>query len=117
MPAGHSIAHRRFTLAFEPVITWGESNFCVDTTRRVSTGMGYGGIMSETIPCQMPDVFRAIITARDMISSDHGCSGEGYAIPSFAGTAIAQVSSRGSSWPYRIESRRRALAPFGLHLR
>jgi polyhydroxybutyrate depolymerase len=42
------------------MLTWIESNLCVDTTRIMSTGMSYGGIMSDTIGCQMPDVFRAV---------------------------------------------------------
>ncbi len=42
------------------MLTWLESNLCVDTTRIMSTGMSYGGIMSDTIGCQMPDVFRAV---------------------------------------------------------
>ncbi len=42
------------------MIAWMESNFCVDTTRIMSTGMSYGGIMSDAIGCQMPDVFRAV---------------------------------------------------------
>jgi len=37
-----------------------ESSFCVDTTRIFSTGMSYGGMMSDTVACQLPDVFRAI---------------------------------------------------------
>lgn len=37
-----------------------ESNFCVDKNRLFSTGFSYGGIMSLTLGCQMPDVFRAI---------------------------------------------------------
>jgi len=42
------------------MLTWLETNFCVDSARYFSTGMSYGGMMSETIACQMPDVFRAI---------------------------------------------------------
>jgi polyhydroxybutyrate depolymerase len=42
------------------MLGWLESNLCVDTTRIMSTGMSYGGIMSDTIGCQMPDVFRAV---------------------------------------------------------
>jgi polyhydroxybutyrate depolymerase len=42
------------------MLTWLESNLCVDTTRIMSTGMSYGGIMSDNIGCQMPDVFRAV---------------------------------------------------------
>jgi poly(3-hydroxybutyrate) depolymerase len=36
------------------------SSYCVDGTRIFSTGMSYGGIMSNTIGCEMPDVFRGI---------------------------------------------------------
>jgi len=42
------------------MIDWLESNFCVDKSRLYSTGMSYGGIMSNTLACQMSDVFRAI---------------------------------------------------------
>ncbi len=42
------------------MITWLESSFCVNTSRLYSTGMSYGGMMSDTLACQMPDVFRAI---------------------------------------------------------
>jgi poly(3-hydroxybutyrate) depolymerase len=42
------------------MIAWLESNFCADKTRIFSTGMSYGGMMSNTLGCQMPDVFRAI---------------------------------------------------------
>jgi poly(3-hydroxybutyrate) depolymerase len=153
------------------MLTWLETNLCVDKARYFSSGMSYGGMMSETIACQMPDVFRAIgsmsgsmfggtrncvakpiaawithgdadttvaisgdITARDMIVANNGCdttntstidlvdtarigdaastnvtctvynqctagnypviwcpvTGEGHAIPSFAGTEIAK---------------------------
>jgi polyhydroxybutyrate depolymerase len=42
------------------MLTWLEQNYCIDTSRIFSTGMSYGGIMSNTLGCQMPDVFRAI---------------------------------------------------------
>ena len=42
------------------MITWLESNYCVDKNRLFSTGMSYGGMMSNTLGCQMPDVFRAL---------------------------------------------------------
>jgi poly(3-hydroxybutyrate) depolymerase len=42
------------------MIDWAESNYCVDKTRVFSTGFSYGGIMSLTLGCQMPDVFRAL---------------------------------------------------------
>ncbi len=42
------------------MLTWLETNLCVDKARYFSTGMSYGGMMSETIACQIPDLFRAI---------------------------------------------------------
>jgi poly(3-hydroxybutyrate) depolymerase len=42
------------------MIAWMNSNFCVDATRIMSTGMSYGGIMSHTVACQMSDLFRAV---------------------------------------------------------
>jgi polyhydroxybutyrate depolymerase len=37
-----------------------QSTLCIDENRVFSTGMSYGGIMSNTLGCQMGDVFRAI---------------------------------------------------------
>jgi polyhydroxybutyrate depolymerase len=42
------------------MVSWSESNFCVDQSRIFSTGFSYGGMMSHTIACEMPDVFRAV---------------------------------------------------------
>jgi len=42
------------------MVSWVEANFCVDKNRLFSAGMSYGGMMSNTLGCQMPDVFRAI---------------------------------------------------------
>jgi len=42
------------------MVTWFESNFCVDTSRLMSAGFSYGAIMTHTIGCEMPDVFRAL---------------------------------------------------------
>ena len=39
---------------------WMVSKYCIDEARVFSTGMSYGGIMSNTLGCQMGDVFRAI---------------------------------------------------------
>jgi poly(3-hydroxybutyrate) depolymerase len=35
-------------------------SYCVDDKRIFSVGMSYGGIMSNTVGCEMGDVFRAI---------------------------------------------------------
>jgi poly(3-hydroxybutyrate) depolymerase len=42
------------------MVSYFESNFCVDQARIFSTGFSYGGMMSHTIACEMPDVFRAV---------------------------------------------------------
>jgi poly(3-hydroxybutyrate) depolymerase len=56
------------------MLTWLETNLCVDKARYFSTGMSYGGMMSETIACQMPDVFRAIGSqAGSLFGSTRNC--------------------------------------------
>jgi polyhydroxybutyrate depolymerase len=42
------------------MVAWFNTNFCVDPARILSTGFSYGGVMSHTVACSMPDVFRAI---------------------------------------------------------
>jgi polyhydroxybutyrate depolymerase len=42
------------------MLEWLDTNYCVDKTRIFSTGFSYGGIMSDTIACQMGSTFRAI---------------------------------------------------------
>jgi len=42
------------------IIEWLGSNFCIDQNRLFSAGMSYGGMMSNTIGCQLGSVFRAI---------------------------------------------------------
>jgi poly(3-hydroxybutyrate) depolymerase len=37
-----------------------QSTLCIDESRVFSAGMSYGGIMSDTLGCQMGDVFRAV---------------------------------------------------------
>ena len=46
-----------------------QAKFCVDNTRIFSTGFSYGGIMSDNIACQMPDVFRAVAPIAGMLFS------------------------------------------------
>ena len=43
------------------LVTQINSTFCVDTSRIFTTGMSYGGNFSNTLGCQMGDVFRAIV--------------------------------------------------------
>ena len=42
------------------MLDWLDTNYCIDKTRIFSTGFSYGGIMSNTIVCQMGNTFRAI---------------------------------------------------------
>jgi poly(3-hydroxybutyrate) depolymerase len=58
------------------LISWLEANYCVDTSRLFSTGFSYGGLMSDTIACQMGDVFRAIgAMAGGLFGSTSSCTG------------------------------------------
>ncbi|MBN1605942.1 MAG: prolyl oligopeptidase family serine peptidase [Polyangiaceae bacterium] len=52
-----------------------ETNYCVDKKRLFSTGMSYGGMMSNTLGCQMPDVFRAIgVMSGSLFARGNSCS-------------------------------------------
>ncbi|CAK4647731.1 hypothetical protein AeMF1_019990 [Aphanomyces euteiches] len=52
-----------------------ESNLCVDTTQRFSTGFSYGASMSYALACARPDKFRAVaLYAGAQVS---GCAGGG----------------------------------------
>lgn len=44
----------------QAMVAWVEAHYCVDTSRLFSVGFSYGGIMSNTVGCQMGNVFRAI---------------------------------------------------------
>jgi poly(3-hydroxybutyrate) depolymerase len=55
------------------MLTWLETNLCVDKARYFSTGMSYGGMMSETIACQIPDMFRAIGSMAGSLFSTRNC--------------------------------------------
>jgi polyhydroxybutyrate depolymerase len=42
------------------MITWIVGHYCVDVTRIFSAGFSLGGVMSNTLGCQMPGTFRAL---------------------------------------------------------
>jgi polyhydroxybutyrate depolymerase len=42
------------------MLKWLQSNYCIDDKHIFSVGMSYGGIMSDTVGCEMGDVVRAI---------------------------------------------------------
>jgi len=48
------------------------SDLCIDQSRLFSTGFSYGGMMSDTIGCEMSDVFRAIAPMSGALYS--GCN-------------------------------------------
>jgi poly(3-hydroxybutyrate) depolymerase len=42
------------------LVEFAQGHYCIDKSRIFSVGMSYGGIMSNTVGCQLGDVFRAI---------------------------------------------------------
>jgi poly(3-hydroxybutyrate) depolymerase len=80
------------------MLTWLESNLCVDTTRIMATGMSYGGIMSDTIGCQMPDVFRAVaVMSGSLFSTGRGSTCKSHDVAAWIthGTADTTVDISG----------------------
>jgi poly(3-hydroxybutyrate) depolymerase len=62
------------------MVSWFEGNFCVDKARLFSTGFSYGAMMSHTIACEMPDVFRAVgIMSGILIGRATSCVNHGIA--------------------------------------
>jgi poly(3-hydroxybutyrate) depolymerase len=54
-----------------------EGQYCIDQARVFSVGMSYGGIMSNTLGCQMGDVFRAIAPMSGMGPNTYAVAGGG----------------------------------------
>ena len=78
------------------MLTWLKSNLCVDTTRIMSTGFSYGGIMSNTIGCQMPDVFRAVaVMSGSLFGRTSSCKSHDIAAWITHGTADPTVDISG----------------------
>ena len=77
------------------MLTWLESNLCVDTTRIMATGMSYGGIMSDSLGCQMPDAFRAVAVMSGSLFSARGCKSHDIAAWITHGTADTTVDISG----------------------
>jgi polyhydroxybutyrate depolymerase len=62
------------------MVSWFQGNLCVDKARIMSTGFSYGGMMSHTIACEMPDVFRAVgIMSGILIGRATSCINHGIA--------------------------------------
>ena len=80
------------------MLSWTESKLCVDTSRIMSTGFSYGGIMSDAIGCQMPDVFRAVAVmsgALFQFGGSSACKSHGIAAWFTHGTADPTVDISG----------------------
>ena len=78
------------------MLSWAESKLCVDTTRIMSTGFSYGGIMSDNVGCQMPDVFRAIgVMSGALFGSASSCKKHNIAVWMTHGTADPTVDISG----------------------
>jgi polyhydroxybutyrate depolymerase len=55
------------------LLDWVKANLCVDTSRIFSTGWSYGGMFSEKLGCQLPDVFRAIAPMSASLGGTGSC--------------------------------------------
>jgi polyhydroxybutyrate depolymerase len=73
------------------MLDWAESNYCVDKNRLFSAGHSYGAMFSDTIGCQMPDVFRAIAASAGGLFGSR-CVSHGIAAWITHGTADTSVA-------------------------
>jgi poly(3-hydroxybutyrate) depolymerase len=73
------------------------NTFCVDKSRIFTTGMSYGGNFSNTLGCQMGDVFRAIVPFAGWGPQGSNCVGKPAALITH-GTADTTIEiSRGQA--------------------
>jgi poly(3-hydroxybutyrate) depolymerase len=74
------------------MVTWLGENYCIDQTRIFSAGFSYGGIISDTIGCEMSDVFRGIAPIAGAMFGRAVCDGPPLAVWMAHGTADDQVA-------------------------
>jgi polyhydroxybutyrate depolymerase len=74
------------------MIEWLGSNYCIDQARIFSVGMSYGGMMSNTIGCELSDVFRGIAPIAGALFGRGGCMGSPIAVWMSHGTADSTVT-------------------------
>jgi polyhydroxybutyrate depolymerase len=55
------------------LLDWAKATLCVDTSRIFSTGWSYGGMFSNKLGCQLPDVFRAIAPMSASLGQTSSC--------------------------------------------
>ena len=58
--AGWANTNGRDVAFTRAMIAWARANLCIDSSRIFSTGFSFGGMFSDTLGCEMPDVFRAV---------------------------------------------------------
>lgn len=81
----------------EAMLTWLDENYCVDSSRIFATGMSYGGIMSNTIACQLGSVFRGVAPiAGAIFGGGSSCLDEPLAVWMTHGTADMDVEISGA---------------------
>jgi len=74
------------------MLDWLDTNYCVDKSRVFSVGFSYGGMMSDTIACQMGSTFRAIApVAGALFSGTRNCLNQRLAAHITHGTADTTV--------------------------
>jgi poly(3-hydroxybutyrate) depolymerase len=73
------------------------STFCVDRSRIFTTGMSYGGNFSNTLGCQMGDVFRAIVPFAGWGPQQTNCVGKVAALVTHGTTDTTIEVGRGGA--------------------
>jgi polyhydroxybutyrate depolymerase len=88
------------------MLDWLDTNYCVDKTRIFSTGFSYGGIMSDTIACQMGNIFRAIGPVAGSFFGGNRCVDQPLAGILVHGTAdtTLEISGGAAARDYLIET-------------
>jgi poly(3-hydroxybutyrate) depolymerase len=78
----------------EAMLDYFEGNYCIDSARVFSTGFSYGGIMSNTIACQLGARFRAVAPMAGALFSfgQNSCIGEAVAAWFTHGSADMDVT-------------------------
>jgi polyhydroxybutyrate depolymerase len=75
------------------MLEWLDANYCVDKTRIFSVGFSYGGMMSDTIACQMGSTFRAMAPiAGALFSGTRNCVDQRLAAEIVHGSADTTVA-------------------------
>jgi predicted esterase len=78
------------------MLDWLDANYCIDKSRIFSVGFSYGGIMSDTIACQLGNTFRAVAPiAGSMFGGARGCINQPVAAHVIHGSADATLNISG----------------------